>query len=143
MAATTTRVLKTKKAEAFGFTILLIGAILLSTILLGASYSSQRKIVIPPGGYYVYKLSGHEWSMIQFSMRSNEPVTVCITDETGFRILKSGDGALCLFKVDGATRIDKVWRFPKNGPMYMVIIPDSKEGPVSISLRVKGGLILW
>ncbi|WP_226996611.1 hypothetical protein [Thermococcus sp. 5-4] len=143
MAAITMGPLTIKRIEAFGFTILIVGAILLAATLWGVSYKFQENVVIPTGGYYAYKLDGYEWSVIQFSMKSNEPVTICITDEVGFRILKSGDGALCLFKVDGATRVDKIWRFPKNGPMYLVIIPDSNGGPVSISLRVKGGLVLW
>lgn len=72
-------------------------------------------------------------------------VTVCITDGTGLNALYSGGGeAICLFKVDGgATNVDRVWRFPKNGPLYLVVIPKSKEGPVSLHLNVKGGVRFW
>ncbi|NJE61352.1 hypothetical protein E3E51_06270 [Thermococcus sp. 21S7] len=134
--------LTVKRIEAFGFAVLIVGAILLAATLLGVSYKFQENIVIPAGGYYAYRVEGHEWSVMRFSIKSDEPVTLCITDDVGFRILKSGDGALCLFKVDGATRVDKIWRFPKAGPMYMVIIPESKDA-VSVSLQVKGGLFLW
>ncbi|WP_232460748.1 hypothetical protein [Thermococcus barossii] len=143
MAAITMGPLTIKRIEALGFTVLIVGAILLAATLWGVSYRFQENIVIPTDGYYAYKLDGYEWSVIQFSVKSDKPVTVCITDDVGLRIIKSGDGALCLFKVDGTTKIDKIWRFPKNGPLYMVIIPDSRGGPVSISLRLKGGLILW
>ncbi|WP_297089941.1 hypothetical protein [Thermococcus sp.] len=143
MAAITIRPLTIRRIEALGFTIFVIGAILIAATLWGASYRFQENVVISPGGYYVYKLEGYDWSVIQFSIKSTEPVTVCITDDVGFRILKSGDGALCLFKVDDTTSVEKIWRFPKDGPMYLIIIPESKGGPVSVSVRVKGGLILW
>ncbi|ASJ12530.1 hypothetical protein A3L14_06325 [Thermococcus thioreducens] len=143
VAAITMGPLTMKRIEALGFTILVVGLILVAATLWGASYSFQENVVISSGGYYVYKLEGYDWSVIQFSIKSTEPVTVCITDEVGLRILKSGDGALCLFKVDDTTSVEKIWRFPKDGPMYMIIIPESNGGPVSVSIHVKGGLVLW
>ncbi|WP_237268636.1 hypothetical protein [Thermococcus celer] len=131
-----------KRAGAVGFTVLVVMAVLL-VVVLGSSYRFQESVVVRPGERYVYELDGYSWTTLQFTIRSTGPVTVCITDGTGLNALYSGGEAICLFKVDGATNVDRVWRFPKNGPLYLVVIPKSKEGPVSLHLNVKGGVRFW
>ncbi|NJE47261.1 hypothetical protein E3E35_07585 [Thermococcus sp. GR7] len=132
-----------KRIEALGFTIVVVTVLIIAPILWGASYNFKEDILIEPGDYKVYKLDGYEWSMLHFLIESDRPVTVCITDETGLRMLKSGEGMICLFRVDSTTSVERVWRFPKRGPLYLVIISDSTDEPTSVHLQVEGGLILW
>lgn len=143
MAAITLKPFTLKRIEAISFTLTVILIVLLLTAAWGASYRFQKTAIITPGNYFVYRMDGYEWSVIHLSIEADNPVTVCITDEVGLRILKAGDGTLCFFKAEGVTELDKVWRFPKNGQVYLVIIPDSEESPISVSLRIKGGLLLW
>ena len=143
MPAITTRSRGAKRLEAVAFALAVVVIIILGITTWGLSYRFQESAFIEPGGYYVYRLEGYEWSVLEFSIKSDEPVTICITDDVGLRILKSGDGAFCFFKAEDVTSIEKIWRFPKSGNMYFVIIPESNESPISVSLRIRGGLILW
>lgn len=135
--------LNLRRLEAFGFALMVVVIVLLSVSILGVSYQLQEEVVIPPGDYYIYEIQGYEWSMVYFSITSDNPVTICITDDTGLSMLESGRGALCFFKVDNTYSLERTWRFPKNGSMYLVMMSDSAEGPTKVQLLVRLGIIPW
>ncbi|ASJ09251.1 hypothetical protein A3L11_08425 [Thermococcus siculi] len=132
-----------RKLEALGFTFTVVLAVVLALALMATSSSIRDDVIITPGEYRIYELEGNPWSTVHFSIDSTEPVTVCITDDTGISLLKSGEGALCFFKAEGVTHIEKIWRFPKGGPLYLVVIGNSPEEPAEVSLRLSSGLVMW
>ncbi|NJE02976.1 hypothetical protein [Thermococcus sp. MV11] len=132
-----------RKLEALGFSAVIVVIILLGTAVWGASYRFHEDLTLNPGEYYVYKIKGHSWSTVYLSIESTKPVTVCITDGTGIAMLKSGEGSLCFLKAERIRNLERLWRFPKNGPLYLVLLPDSDDGPVRVSLTVESGLVPW
>ena len=142
MAAIAIRSRTLKRVEALGLTIAVVLAVVLVLAVLGVSYSVREETLINPGEYEVYELEGDEWSTVYFSVDSTLPVTVCITDGTGISMLKSGR-SLCFFKAEGVTHLEKMWRFPTEGPLYLVLVNDSGEKPARVSLRISTGPIMW
>ncbi|WP_246454692.1 hypothetical protein [Thermococcus camini] len=143
MAAITVRPLTLKKMEALGFSLMIVAVVLMATAVWGGSHRFQEDVVLNSGEYYLYTLNGHQWSTVYFSIKSTGPVTVCITDGTGVEMLKSGEGPLCFFKAEDTTSIEKIWRFPEKGHLYLVLVPAPGTRQARVSITVKSGLILW
>ncbi|AEK72158.1 hypothetical protein GQS_01280 [Thermococcus sp. 4557] len=143
MAAITVRPPTLKKMEALGFSLMIVAAVLMVAAVWGGSHGFQGDVMLNPGEYYLYTLSGHQWSTIYFSIKSTQPVTICITDETGVEMLKSGESPLCFFRAEDTTSIEKIWRFPEKGPLYLVLVPAPGTQQTRVSITVKSGLVLW
>ena len=126
-------------AFAAAVSVLLLAGVYVGAYVAGGIGTLNQSFFGEGGRYYVYSLTGTTWSMMRISVSSEAPVTVCITDSPGLEMLRSGNGALCLFKATDVTELDKVWRFPKSGVLYMVILPEENT---SVRVEVKTGLVL-
>lgn len=101
----------------------------------------EDKLILNHGEVGVYEIEGSSWSVIYFSVSSDKPVTVCITDKNGQQMLETGSG-MCLFKAEHVTHVSKVWRFPVAGPLYLVVIPEG-EDPVSAEVDIRSIMNTW
>ena len=117
-------------------------AILLGLALIGATHGSYSgSFLLTPNSTYSIQLRGYQWESIYIEIKSNAPVTVCITDSAGLRLLHSGEGALCYLYKANVTKFDEYWRFPTSERLYLLIISKGEAAEVRVSLRM--GVLTW
>ena len=131
-----------RKLEALGITFALVVVPIMILAVLGFFGRIEENTLIYPGQYEVYKIKGGTWTTVYISLDSTQPVTVCITDEAGLKMLKSGKGMLCFFKAERVMHLEKVWRFPKKGSLYLVLVNNSTRTPAKLSIRVSSWLVI-
>lgn len=102
----------------------------------------KDKIILQNGDLAMYRIDGTSWTVIYISVSSSQPVSVCITDENGLQMLKTGSG-MCLFLEEHVTHVTKIWRFPVNGPLYLIVIPEEGKPSVSLNLEVRSLMGTW
>ncbi len=102
----------------------------------------ENEITLHPGEIAMYEIDGTSWSVIYFSVNSNHPVTVCITKGNGEGMIKAGSG-MCLFLEEHVTHLSKVWRFPVDGPLYLLVIPEGERTPVSVHVEIRSLMSTW
>jgi len=128
-----------------GGDILALGIALMMTLALtGINVSLSQyhqRIVLNQGEIGAYEIDGTQWTVIYFSVNSNKPVTVCITDQNGAEKLSSGS-RLCMFLVQKTTHVSRIWRFPMRGPLYLLVIPEGNE-QVSVDIEIRNLLNTW
>lgn len=128
-------------ADLLAFVIAVMMALGITSVsALTSAY--EHETVLKGGHIGVYELDGTPWSIIYFSVKSSQPVTVCITNGNGNHALSSGTG-VCLFLAKHVTHISKVWRFPVKGPLYLLIIPEREDTPVSVQVEIRTLLSGW
>ncbi|WP_297522190.1 hypothetical protein [Thermococcus sp.] len=132
-----------RRQEAYLLTMGIVVSAFLLLSLLVPPYHLREVATLGPGGYRVYELRGTQWGMVHFSIESSGPVTVCITNSGGLRLLEAGRAAPCLFNVVDTTHVSQFWRFPVKGPLYIVVVNPSIREPVRVSVDVANGLVVW
>jgi len=133
--------IQNRRVEERLFAVLVVGLLLIISLIGSGMYRYSNEDVA--NGPVAYRMTGGTWSVVYFSVNANKPVDVCITDETGLEMMKSGGGALCLFKASNVKSIDKFWRFPENGPLYLVVIPLQGENGVKVRVRISTMFSNW
>ncbi len=128
-------------ADALAFVIAVMVALGISSVSALTSVY-EHDTVLYGGQIGMYELDGTQWSIIYFSITSDKPVTVCITDQSWNQMIPGGTG-VCLFLAQHVTHISKVWRFPMEGPLYLMIIPENEDTPVSVHVEIRNLLSSW
>lgn len=126
-------------AFAMAISVVLLAGVYIGAYATGNAGVLNQAFTARKGEFYTFGLRGTSWSMVKLSVRAGSPLTVCITDSYGLEMLKSGRGSMCLFRAAGVKEVERVWRFPKTGVLYLVIIP---ERDTKVQLKVKTGLVL-
>jgi len=126
-------------AFAMAISVILLAGVYIGAYVTGSARTLNQTFNAREGEFYTFGLHGTTWSMMRLSLSSSSPVTVCVTNGYGLEMLKSGRGTMCLFKADGVRNLNRVWRFPENGVLYLVVIPREKA---RVHLEVKTGLVL-
>jgi molybdopterin-binding protein len=124
---------------ALAVSVVLLAGVYIGAYVTGSIGTLTQSFSADAGEYYVYPIWGTTWSMMRISLHSEAPVTVCITDSSGLEMLRSGGEAFCLFRASDVTELDRVWRFPSSGRMYLVVLPKEET---SVELQIKTGLVL-
>ncbi|WP_457742031.1 hypothetical protein [Thermococcus sp.] len=116
--------------------------ILLGLAVVGVTHSSySNSFFLAPNSTYTIQLRGYQWESIYIEIKSSTPVTVCITDSVGLRLLHSGEGALCYLYKANVTKFDEYWRFPTSKRLYLLIISKGEAAKVKVNLRM--GVLTW
>ncbi|WP_297550544.1 hypothetical protein [Thermococcus sp.] len=122
----------TKKLTAMLFAFSVVAVVFIGFVVATES-SATYHIFLYPNYPKSLSIDG-SFLTVSIDVSSREPVTLCITDSTGLERLKTGGKALCYFYVSNVKNAKKIWRSPKGGKFYLIILSD-KETEATITIK--------